>query len=269
MSFGPTMPPGSVFAAPSDPSVFRPRDASGWKPGMAMATAVHLLLVAALAMGVQWKIQPPAAVEAEVWTEVPRIDVPQPVAPVPPAPPEVTPPQPAPPPEPVAAEVPVEPKMDVAMIPVKPKVDKHKLSKAEKKQAKKQPKEEFIPDPPKKVPPKTPAKAEKVVAPPPKPVVDPKVAAKAAAKAEAEAQAKSKAEAESLAAQRRANLDKLMKTLAQDQISAAGPSESYIGRIVSRVKSNIVFPRDGDWWATPRPWSRWSVRQTARSRSRP
>ena len=36
-----------------------------------------------------------------------------------------------------------------------------------------------------------------------------------------------------------------MRNLAQDQISSAGLSDSYIGRIVARVKSNIVFPRDG------------------------
>lgn len=225
----------------TDPTQFRPQDAGGWKPGLAMALFVHLLLVGALALGVHWKIQPPAAVEAEVWTEVPRVQdipVPKPIAPA-----EV------PPPVPVEPPAVVDKPADIAIVPVKPKVAKPPVDKLvkkpTKKETKKADKEVFLPDPPKKVLPKAAVKPEKtppkVVPPPAKPVVDPK----AEAKAKAEAQALSKVEAQKLAAQRQANMDRLMRNLAQDQISSAGPSDSYIGRIVSRVKANIVFPRDG------------------------
>ncbi|MGE5451221.1 MAG: energy transducer TonB [Acidobacteriota bacterium] len=217
-------------ASPADLSQFRPQDAGGWKPGLAMALFVHLLLVGALALGVHWKIQQPAAVEAEVWTSVPRAQEPTPVTPEPEVAPPPTPPQP---PEPVV-EKPAEKPPDLVIAPVKPKVAKPK----------KEPKEVFLPDPPKKVPPKAEPKPEKVppkVVPPAKPAVDPK----AEAKAKAADAARAKAEAKSLAEQRQANLDRLMRNLAQDQISSAGPSDSYIGRIVSRVKPNIVFPRDG------------------------
>ena len=221
-------------ASPADFSQFRPQDAGGWKPGLAMALFVHLLLVGALALGVHWKIQQPAAVEAEVWTDLPKVQ--EPVPPTLETPAEVTPPPtPAQPPEPVV-EKPVEKPADLSIAPVKPKVAK--------KPPKKEPKEVFLPDPPKKVPPKAEVKPEKIppkVVLPAKPVVDPKAEAKAKA---AEA-ARAKAEAKSLAEQRQANLDRLMRNLAQDQISSAGPSDSYIGRIVSRVKANIVFPRDG------------------------
>ncbi|MEN9453147.1 MAG: cell envelope integrity protein TolA, partial [Pseudomonadota bacterium] len=219
-------------------SQFRPQDAGGWKPGLAMAFFIHLFLIGGLALSVNWKIQPPpAAVEAEMWTEVPKIEDVVPPVPVPP-PPVVLPPKPVEP-EP-AVEKPADKPADMAIVPVKPKVPKPKVEKEDKKPLKKDPKKEpkpkevFLPDPPKKAPVKTDTK-------PAKPVVDPKAEAKAKAAADAQA----KADAEKLAAQRRANLDRLMRNLAQDQISSAGLSDSYIGRIVARVKSNIVFPRDG------------------------
>lgn len=226
-------------------SQFRPQDAGGWKPGLAMAFFIHLFLIGGLALGVKWKIQPPAAVEAEVWTEVPKLEEVAPPLPVPPQP-EVVPPKPVEP-EP-AVEKPADKPADIAIVPVKPKavkpkvekVDKKPLKKDAKKDPKKEAKEVFLPDPPKKAP----TKPETKVAPPAKPakpVVDPKAEAKAKAAADAQA----KADAEKLATQRRANLDRLMRNLAQDQISSAGLSDSYIGRIVARVKSNIVFPRDG------------------------
>ncbi|HEX5310498.1 cell envelope integrity protein TolA [Aquabacterium sp.] len=234
----------------ADSTRFRPQDAGGWKPGLAMALFAHLLLVGALALGVHWKIQPPPPVEAEMWTEVPKVQEgnpqPEPPPPPPPQPAEVTPPpKPVPPAEP-AVEKPLEKPADMAMVPVKPKA---KAEKEAKKPAKKEPKEVFLPDPPKKVPPKAaekppvkaPAKPESV-----KP--DPKAEAKAKAeeaRAKAAEAAKAKAEAEKLAAQRRANLDRLMRNLAQDQIASAGLSDSYIGRLRARIKANIVFPRDG------------------------
>lgn len=224
-------------AVPADLSQFRPQDAGGWKPGLAMALFVHLLLVGALALGVHWKIKEPAAVEAEVWTDVPKV----PVHPTPEPPAEVTPPPtPAQPPEP-AVEKPVEKPADLSIAPVKPKVAK--------KEAKKEPKEVFLPDPPKKVPPqKVPPKAEaKPEKTPPKPVpptkppLDAKAEAKAEAKAKAAEAARAQAEAKNLAAQRQANLDRLMRNLAQDQNASAGISDAYKGRIVARVMPNVIY----------------------------
>lgn len=218
-----------------DPNPFRPQDASGWKPGLAMAFFVHLFLLGGLALGVNWKIQPPAAVEAEIWTDLPKVDEPAPPQPVAP-PPEVeaVKPPPPPPPQPEkAVEQPDQP-ADMAMVLTKPKVAKPKVEAPKevkkeppRKDVKKEPKEVFLPDPPKK---------------PVKPVVDPKAEAKAKAAAEAQA----KADAAKLAAQRQANLDRLMRNLAKDQISSAGLSESYKGRIAARVRPNISFPDVGE-----------------------
>lgn len=224
-------------AVHSEPVRFHPQDAGGWKPGLALAVFCHLLLVGALALGVRWKIQEPPAVEAEVWTEVPRVQ--EPIKPVPePQPAEVTPlPKPVEPDRP-AAESQEERPADIQVTPVKPK-PKPKVEKEVKKHPKKEPKEVFLPDPPKKVPPKPEVKPEKPI--PPKPLIDPKAAAKAKAAEEAQA----KREAEKLAAQRRANLDRLMRNLAQDQAAAAGMSDSYKGRLVARIRPNIVFAQEG------------------------
>jgi colicin import membrane protein len=98
-----------------------------WK-SLALAAGVHLALVGALFVGVQWKSNPPAAVEVELWDRVPV----QP-APPPPPPPEPKPepkpePEPPPPPPPKVEPKP-EPKPDIAV----------KEEKKEKPKPKKEP----------------------------------------------------------------------------------------------------------------------------------
>ncbi len=71
--------------------------------GLALAVAVHALLVAGLAVGVNWRTSNPTAMQAELWAAVPQVAAPRAAAPEPPpaAPPErpkptprVTPPEP-------------------------------------------------------------------------------------------------------------------------------------------------------------------------------
>lgn len=225
----------SVSAAPAD--TLRPRSADGWGSGLAMALGAHLLLVGALALGVQWKVSNPEPVEAEVWAEVPTAAAPAVVpepAPTPAPEPEPAPPPPAPP-EPVKVQEPLpEPVPDVVVA---------KLSKAErKKQKHKEPVEVFESTPPKpskkadkppKVdkaerPEKPPAKAEP--APKTKPTDKPAVDNSAQASAEREAQ-------------RKANLARMMGDLGTMGSSAqsGGPTAAYGGRIKARIKPNIVF----------------------------
>ncbi len=202
-----------------------------------MALGAHLLLVGALALGVQWKMSNPEPVEAEVWAEVPTAAAPAVVpepAPTPAPEPEPAPPPPAPP-EPVKVQEPLpEPVPDVVVA---------KLSKAErKKQKHKEPVEVFESTPPKpskkadkppKVdkaerPEKPPAKAEP--APKTKPTDKPAVDNSAQASAEREAQ-------------RKANLARMMGDLGTMGSSAqsGGPTAAYGGRIKARIKPNIVF----------------------------
>jgi colicin import membrane protein len=68
-----------------------PDEPAKW-PSIALSATVHLLLLGALFLGVQWKSKPPAAVEVEVWRAAP-------------APPVAAQPEPAAEPRPVAPKV--------------------------------------------------------------------------------------------------------------------------------------------------------------------
>ena len=81
----------------------RPPDARG--RGLVLAVLIHLVLVGALTLGVNWKSSEPDAVEAELWASVPQAAAPaQAAEPEPPAPP----PKPQPRPEPVKPPPPVQ-----------------------------------------------------------------------------------------------------------------------------------------------------------------
>ena len=95
---------------------FAPPPTGGWGRSMSFALFMHLLLLAALTWGVQWKTQPNTlSASAELWSAVPVEAAPAANEP------EPTPPQPVPPPEPVNA---VEPKPEPKPTPpAPPKVD--------------------------------------------------------------------------------------------------------------------------------------------------
>jgi hypothetical protein len=54
-----------------EPILRPPQDDPAKWPSLALSATVHLLLIAALFLGVQWKSTPPSAVEVEVWRAVP------------------------------------------------------------------------------------------------------------------------------------------------------------------------------------------------------
>ena len=95
---------------------FAPPPTGGWGRSMSFALFMHLLLLAALTWGVQWRTQPNTlSASAELWSAVPVEAAPAANEP------EPTPPQPVPPPEPVKA---VEPKPEPKPTPpAPPKVD--------------------------------------------------------------------------------------------------------------------------------------------------
>jgi colicin import membrane protein len=198
--------------------ILRPRSADGWGLGGALALGVHLMLVAALALGVRWKMTTPETVVAEMWAEIPLEAAPD--APPPPPPVDASPePEKAAEPEPSAPE----PIPDV-VVDRKPKPEP-------KKRKHQEPREESIADEPKpakkpdKVAPKKPelAKAE------PTKLSSTDSNAKAAAKRDAH----NKAAAQGM-------IDELAATLGTSSQSA-GPSAAYTGRIIARVKPNITF----------------------------
>jgi len=200
-----------------------------------LALGAHGLLLLGLALSVNWKMSDPAPVEAEVWSEIPRVaggavppPPPQPAVRerplVRPEPVKAVDPEPEPqrPPDLVIAKTPPKPVAKPQPMKVQPPEPKPEpVKKSEPRQA--EPKK---PEPKKADTPKP----EKPVKP--APVTDPKSRSLSAAELEA---------------QRQANLQRMMSSLgggAAGPGSAArssGPSAGYAGRIIARIKPNIVF----------------------------
>jgi colicin import membrane protein len=213
------------FAPPAQPGMLR---------AMALAVLAHLLLVAALTWGVNWKRQSPTELgaEAELWASVPQQAAPRAVDP-PPPPPAPTPPEVKPEPQPVPKAEPKPPTVEKAP-DIVDKVDK----------------------PPKKVveekPVDKPEPKAKPTKPEPKPEVKPEPKPDAAA-AKREAQRKAAedaaAEEKQVTAQREENLKRITgmagatggPSATGNAQQSSGPSSGYGGRVKARVKPNLVF----------------------------
>lgn len=194
----------------------RPRSAEAPLAASLLSLAVHLGLIAALMLGVSWRISQPLGAQAELWSAVPQAaDAPRPAPPPPQAQPQVQPVKPVTqPPRPAPQPERIEPQADIAVqkTPPKPRVT-----------------------PPKEPPPVKPSKPLAAAA------TKPTAAAKPPAPAERESVLKS-------------DLDdwqaKLKRELAGSstsggtgkQAQATGPSASYAARIRARIKPNITFP---------------------------
>jgi colicin import membrane protein len=233
------------FAPPREPAAAQ---------AIMFAVIAHLLLVLALTWGINWKREKEVTAEAELWSSVPQEAAPRVVqsAPAPaPAPPPAAPPPPppraaAPPPPPVPAPKPP----DIAL-----ELEKKKLELAERrrqeieqqkklearKKAEEQERDRKLAERKKQED----AKQQKLA--------EQKAAEDKKRKAEEQAKAaRTKQDEAKLAALRKENLDRMMKgasgtgapTSAGTAERASGPSESYAGRIRSRVKPNIVFTDD-------------------------
>jgi colicin import membrane protein len=241
---------------------FAPPPTGGWGRSMSFALFMHLLLLAALTWGVQWKTQPNTlSASAELWSAVPMEAAPAANEP------EPTPPQAVPPPEPVKA---VEPKPEPKPTPpAPPKVDaaaereaadialkKEKEKKLqEKKEAELEKKKKLEKD-----------KLEKAKLDKEKLKEKEKEKAKELEKKKKEealkkevTAAKAKEDAKKVAAEekrtealRNENLKRMqgMAGASGDEnskgtaLKASGPSASYAGRIRARIKPNITFTED-------------------------
>jgi colicin import membrane protein len=208
----------------------RPREAERWTgPGLWLALGVHGLLLLALALSMNWKMSDPAPVEAEVWSEIPRVA--GGAAPPPPPPP---PPREQPvvrrAPEPVkAADPEPEPRRAPDLVIAKTPPKKAEPRKPEPKP---EPKPEVVKKPePQKPEPRKDAPKPETVAKPSK-ATDPASRSLSAAELEA---------------QRQANLQRMMSSLGGGSggpgaaARSTGPSAGYAGRIIARIKPNIVF----------------------------
>ena len=241
---------------------FAPPPTGGWGRSMSFALFMHFLLLAALTWGVQWKTQPNTlSASAELWSAVPVEAAPAANEP------EQTPPQPVPPPEPVKA---VEPKPEPKPTPpAPPKVDaaaereaadialkKEKEKKLqEKKEADLEKKKKLEKDKlekekldKEKLKEKEKEKAKELEKKKKEEALKKEVAA---AKAKEDAK-KAAAEEKRTEALRNENLKRMQGMAGASgeenskgtALKASGPSASYAGRIVARIKPNITFNHD-------------------------
>ena len=241
---------------------FMPSPPTGRGPALALALLAHALLIAALAFGVHWRNSEPTTMAAELWSAVPQAAAPRAVEPAPTAPPTrpPTPPQPRAKPEPAVRRAePVAPPKPPAAAPPEPQIAIEKAKReavkrdaAERKEAERERVE------------RKQAQAREALASKKATEERLKAATEKAQREKAEASAKvekaEKADAAGLAAAREANLKRMLGQAgatggATDTGSAArssGPSASYAGRIMARIKPNIVFGEtvDGNPLAT-------------------
>lgn len=197
--------------AATDRLAFAPPATPGLLRSFALAVLAHTLLVAALTWGVNWKHDAQiVAVEAELWASVPVQAAPPLV--------EEPPPLPAPPvPEPVKVE-PLVSNADIALAREKERKAKEKLLKEKLAQEKKAADE----------------KKQKELA---------------AQKAE---QLKAQQETKLADKRRQENIQRMTglagasggPSATGTALKSAGPSASYAGRIVARIKPNIVFTEE-------------------------
>jgi colicin import membrane protein len=224
---------------------FAPPPPARWGGPLGKAIVVHALLIAALTWGVAWRRDADTpAVEAELWSRLPQQAAPRAVQPPPPPPAPAPAPRPAPPPPPPApAPAPAQP--DIATQQAKAKAEaaaREREREQQRRQAEQREREREV--------------AEKKAA------AD-KAAAEKKAQAERERQqrlAEEKKQAQQKAAEEKRQAQ-VQEQLRQEQMArmmgqagasggpqstgtaqqSSGPSASYAGKVVARIKPNVVF----------------------------
>jgi len=225
-------------ALPRD--TFMPRAPGGTAPGVGLSVLVHAGLIVAIAFGVSWRSRVPEARQAELWAVVPQAAAPRAVEP---AAEPVLAPQPAPP-RPLPKVEPAPP----APAPLPDAQIAIEKARAEKAKAEKLRREQEA------------AEREREASKQKKLAAD---KAERAAKAEKERtrqqkkleaqkklqQALDEREAKLREAERAKQLQRIQGLAGASgdagatgsALKSAGPSASYAGRIVARVRPNIVF----------------------------
>ena len=257
----------------SDRPEFTPPPAPGRLRAIGLAVLAHILLIAALTWGVSWKRESSSTpIQAELWSATAQEAAPALVEPDLPPPPKAqpkplpepkplpvpTPPKPLPTPTPPKVVAPPEPVVDPQIAIEKEKekkkqIEKKKALAAEKAKAKAQEEAEAaeeealqeVLDKKKRLEAKK-AEAKKLEA---KKAADAK--AKEAQEAK-DAKAKEAKETAQIAAIRAANLKRMQglagasggETATGTAKQSSGPSAGYGGRVVAKIKPNIVFADD-------------------------
>ncbi len=246
--------------AASDRLEFAPPSPPGFGRAMVLALVAHLLLVAALTWGVNWKSQPMTlSAEAELWSAVPKEAAPQragaALEPKPEPEPEkiVPPPTRSAPPTP-KPEPPKVSEADIALEKEKLLVKKAEEKKIalEKQRLEKLKREKLEQEKEKESLEKKELLEKKLQE---KRELEKKLAEEKKLKAqelERKAALEAKEDAKRMEAQRQANLKRMAglagatggATATGKDLQSSGPSSGYAGRIRARIKPNIVFTDD-------------------------
>jgi len=227
-----------------------PPPAQGLGRSLSLALVVHVLLLMALTWGISWPTDSTPAVEAELWSALPKAAAPPPPPPAPEPTPEPSPPPPAPMVKPTPP--PASRDADIAIAKQKKAEQEQKLAQEQlklKKQAEQKDKEKALEQQRQREKEKL-AQAQR----------DKKEQAVKEQKEKERKDKERKAQEAKSAAQDERKLqamrDENMRRMAGmagatgspnatgDAMRASGPSASYGGRIIARVKPNIVFNPD-------------------------
>jgi colicin import membrane protein len=225
-----------------------PSRPSGTGRGVGLSLLVHAGLIVAIAFGVSWRSRTPEAQQAELWAAVPQAAAPRAVEPEPivqpkPVPPPVAkaPPRVEPPPQPAPAPAP-----DAQIAIEKARVEKarkEQVAAARELERKRLEAEKLREQQAEALKKKL---AEERLA-------QQREAEKQRQLKEAEAlkkkQAAEERQAQQLEADRKKNLERMLGQAGASgdaratgsALRSAGPSSSYAGRIVARIRPNIVF----------------------------
>ena len=223
----------------------RPQPPGGMGRGALLALAVHGLLVLALALAVSWRSQTPQTFSAELWAATPQVAAPKLVESTPAPPPAPPPPPPAPTPR-VAAPpaTPATPDAQIALEKERQEKLKAEREAAEREKARREKAER--------------EKAEKDRAEKEKAERERQREAKAKAdaqqreqqaKLEQQKQREKQAEEQRLTKQREDNLKRIQGMAGASgspgatgtALKDAAPSASYVGKLIARIKPNILF----------------------------
>ena len=228
--------------------LFMPRAPGGMGRGLMLAIAAHVLLVIALSFSVNWHTAPtPEGVAAELWAAVPQfaapraVEVAPPVATLTPTPPPTPPPAPKPIPraEPMVPPTPPVPRPDAKIATERAEREQAKrkaMAEREEQERKEQERQDRAAALNQQ---KRQEKQQQRQQQEQQQAQDAKRQQKSA-----------EADAASLAAQREANLKRILGQAGASGDAAAtgnapqdaGPSASYQGRIKARIKPNVSFP---------------------------
>lgn len=252
------------------PDALRPRAPGGMGRGVVLALLAHALLVLALAVALRWRSEPPPTYAAELWAVTPQVAAPRaqagpPPKPAPtpaPAPPPPAPPPPAPAPEPARQPAPppqpsaAEREAQIAIEQAKKKAaaeqaeaERAAREKAEQERAAKAAQEKAEQERLAQQKAQREKAEQEKAAQAERDRIQKEKAKEEAKQKELQALREKKAQEEQLAKLRADNLKRMMGQVGATggpnasgtALHDAGPTASYAGKLIARVRPNILL----------------------------